>query len=60
MILLIITGQGKHSKNGSPVLQPAVRNFLTQRKYRYHVGQPGTYSVILTRSTVVRNKKSEI
>ncbi|CAL8081817.1 unnamed protein product [Orchesella dallaii] len=56
MILLIITGQGKHSRNGCPVLQPAVKNFLAQRNYKYHSSKPGTYTVILTRGTVARRK----
>ena len=32
----IITGKGLHSPNGTPVIKPAVENWLKKRNYQFH------------------------
>ena len=44
----IITGQGKHSRNG-PVLKPAVEKYLWQKSFKFELINPGAIQVDLDR-----------
>ncbi|CAL8134978.1 unnamed protein product [Orchesella dallaii] len=56
MRLLIITGQGKHSRNSIPVLHPEVGKYLNEKNYIAKIKMPGTYTVTLTRDSLARRK----
>jgi len=52
--VLIITGKGLHSRNGSPVIKPFVKKYLQSKSFvsmvyegRYDRGGSGTLEIIL-------------
>ncbi|GFR89581.1 NEDD4-binding protein [Elysia marginata] len=47
--VFIITGRGNHSKDGKPVLKPAVEEFLTNNDYNFEFANPGMIKVDLCR-----------
>ncbi|BFZ15252.1 hypothetical protein BsWGS_18291 [Bradybaena similaris] len=44
---LVITGRGKHSTDGVPVIKPAVENYLKTHNYTYNWSNPGMVRIDL-------------
>ncbi|KAK3757276.1 hypothetical protein RRG08_054493 [Elysia crispata] len=43
----IITGRGRHSKNGKAVLKPAIKNYVSAQGFQYQFLNPGMLQINL-------------
>ncbi|KAF7268929.1 hypothetical protein GWI33_018029 [Rhynchophorus ferrugineus] len=58
--LNIITGRGKHSPGGIPVLRPAIWNYLKKRALKIRLINQGSIRVHITANSKLTNELSQI